>query len=464
MDNKQTVHAWFHRNPSSGRSQGGNIFYEHDEIYSYGKHFMMARMFMLPKAVGKFDRIVVITTDSYSITTSAHQGHVRSAIDNDIALCAYVPKAKEINTLEDAFRRAVDTAFDDFNTIFDHASRFSLTPDESVQALRNRVEALVNVGIVCKDRKNTKGARELLKRLDDPELLPKLRGLAEKLRIEREAKAALRRQRIALRYIAPMLQGKRVDTNTALEVLIETHKPSEFVTQEMLDGLDAYADTMMDKATEDVRELLRLVREGTREDFANAANLISMYLPHMRVLAIQHVRTDLAGLIVELFDYCLDAIKNVYTDMTFVDGGPAAEDGKSVVYRNVLNTLYRIPDHAIMNYAWGDVYPDMHSQSLGYYDPTSVNVPNCAVWRAADGRVRTSMGVEIGAREFKRFCRIIRALDAGTMTVADIPEDLRRVQGSYTVHRYENGVVTVGCHRIAMRNLVALADLMCTEA
>lgn len=71
------AHNWAHQ---TGRKQRGfNMYYEGRTIYSYGPHFPLATLFDAPNG----ERVVLLNDDSYSISTSKHQGIVRRAIGYD---------------------------------------------------------------------------------------------------------------------------------------------------------------------------------------------------------------------------------------------------------------------------------------------------------------------------------------------------------------------------------------------
>lgn len=71
--NSECCHVWTQKTQEHGR--GHSIFFEGDTIYSYGHHFPMAR---------HADEIVLITTRSYSVSTSKHQSYVLQA-------CHHIP-------------------------------------------------------------------------------------------------------------------------------------------------------------------------------------------------------------------------------------------------------------------------------------------------------------------------------------------------------------------------------------
>ncbi len=75
-NSNEVPHLWAHKTQSEARSAGrGNIFFDGDTIYSYGRHFPIARHVSNGK-----DNIILFTTRTYSVTTSSHCSMVRGAI------------------------------------------------------------------------------------------------------------------------------------------------------------------------------------------------------------------------------------------------------------------------------------------------------------------------------------------------------------------------------------------------
>lgn len=70
MNNSELAHAWANQTRQAGK--GSNFFFEGPQIWSYGKHFMIARI--LPGGT------VVMTTRRYSNSTARHIAHVHNAI------------------------------------------------------------------------------------------------------------------------------------------------------------------------------------------------------------------------------------------------------------------------------------------------------------------------------------------------------------------------------------------------
>lgn len=68
----EVCHAFAHQRVDEGKA--GNIFFIGKLIYSYGRHFCMARL------IG--DRTVLITTQGYSQSTASHISKLRSAVNH----------------------------------------------------------------------------------------------------------------------------------------------------------------------------------------------------------------------------------------------------------------------------------------------------------------------------------------------------------------------------------------------
>jgi len=70
----------------TAEGRAGNVFFEQGTLYSYGRHFAIAKYIDTPDGVA-----VLITTDTYSVSTSKHQSIARSALRGHRVL--YVPRA-----------------------------------------------------------------------------------------------------------------------------------------------------------------------------------------------------------------------------------------------------------------------------------------------------------------------------------------------------------------------------------
>jgi hypothetical protein len=72
--NSDCIHAFAQRWQDNGRSAGGNVFFEGNKLYSYGRHFVLAEF------IG--GNTVLINDTRYSSSTAKHQSLVRSALSH----------------------------------------------------------------------------------------------------------------------------------------------------------------------------------------------------------------------------------------------------------------------------------------------------------------------------------------------------------------------------------------------
>lgn len=71
---RQVIHLWAHQTQSDARNAAGNVFFEGPTLYSYGRHFPMARIHKSRKGT-----LVLLNSGRYSATTGKHQGWVSGA-------------------------------------------------------------------------------------------------------------------------------------------------------------------------------------------------------------------------------------------------------------------------------------------------------------------------------------------------------------------------------------------------
>jgi hypothetical protein len=97
---RDVVHVWAHRLHESGRNSTGSLFFSGDTIYSYGRHFPVAR-----HVTDKHGRACVLfTTRDYSVTTTGHKSAVRRAI----------PSGVRVFYVQDADKAPGKEALDDY--------------------------------------------------------------------------------------------------------------------------------------------------------------------------------------------------------------------------------------------------------------------------------------------------------------------------------------------------------------
>lgn len=96
FDNAMSAHVWAQQTQESGKSHNGNLYFEGRALYSYGSHFVAG--YMLPGGRP------LLNADSYSISTSKHQGYAARATRYN---APRVPGLTDLSrVLESAFKRA----------------------------------------------------------------------------------------------------------------------------------------------------------------------------------------------------------------------------------------------------------------------------------------------------------------------------------------------------------------------
>lgn len=76
------AHAFALQNQDEGRNSGRSFYFEGDSLYSYGRHFCVARFIS--------EDTVLFTERTYSNTTAKHTGHARGALRHkNLVQCPY---------------------------------------------------------------------------------------------------------------------------------------------------------------------------------------------------------------------------------------------------------------------------------------------------------------------------------------------------------------------------------------
>ena len=113
FDTGEIPHLWAHRTQEEARNRQGNLYFTSDTIYSYGSHFPVARHVVNDAG----ERAVLLTTATYSVTTSSHCSAVRSAIPSGIRVF-HVP-----NVCYGRYSGSEVTADDHAGNLADYAER-----------------------------------------------------------------------------------------------------------------------------------------------------------------------------------------------------------------------------------------------------------------------------------------------------------------------------------------------------
>ena len=109
MAHSDVCHIWANR--SKDHKSCGNVFFEGDTIYSYGRHFPIAKHVRNIKE----ERAVLFTRDTYSKTTEGHKSMVRGALHGlqfcgPVFLVPSIDRYKDYGTMDakPSLRRAVE--------------------------------------------------------------------------------------------------------------------------------------------------------------------------------------------------------------------------------------------------------------------------------------------------------------------------------------------------------------------
>jgi len=102
----EVAHIWASQSQAEGRA--GNIFFENGVIYSYGRHFPVARF------APEYGNIALFTSRGYSSSTGKHKGIIRAAIPDSyqIVYCDDVSRPASHNL--DIWARRVERLRSDF--------------------------------------------------------------------------------------------------------------------------------------------------------------------------------------------------------------------------------------------------------------------------------------------------------------------------------------------------------------
>ncbi len=148
-DISKIAHIWANKLQSNARTSSSNFYFENDVIYSYGRHFPIAKHIV--NANG--ENGILFTERSYSVTTSKHISIVRQAASHKNVIYCYNPESSHdanftswqisIENIATKLLKAKkpEIYLNEISSIADRANKyadfFSLTIPESLQAAIN---------------------------------------------------------------------------------------------------------------------------------------------------------------------------------------------------------------------------------------------------------------------------------------------------------------------------------------
>lgn len=135
FNNDQCCHVWASQTQKHGRNSNNSIYFHGTEIFSYGRHYLLAKIYP------EFNNVVLINSDNYSPTTGKHQWSVYSSVkhlksfrvphpDNPIESIKIMGDAL-IERLYDVFSQlkpyiTLDGYFDEYNQLCEAFNRKDL--------------------------------------------------------------------------------------------------------------------------------------------------------------------------------------------------------------------------------------------------------------------------------------------------------------------------------------------------
>lgn len=135
-NNQECTHVWAQRSHPEGRTPTGSVFFEGDAIYSYGKHYCMARFVTDSKG----ELCVLMNDESYSVTTSSQMLDVRRATSAHIKKF-YVINPESAPVMDREFKRANEKVAAALNTA-KYARKYAVIHLETAQCQANAFNAL----------------------------------------------------------------------------------------------------------------------------------------------------------------------------------------------------------------------------------------------------------------------------------------------------------------------------------
>ena len=178
--NDMVAHIWAHQSQDSARNAKSTFYFEGDTIYSYGRHFSIAR-----HVETKRGRAVLLTTRDYSVTTTRHKSMVARACQHLTVFHVQDVDANPRQQFEEYRKRYLELAkryararsnkpsmFAIMRDVVDEANRFAeffglrcrlSMPSESV--MEAECKAIERRDAIKRQREEAKRQREALERV-----------------------------------------------------------------------------------------------------------------------------------------------------------------------------------------------------------------------------------------------------------------------------------------------------------
>jgi hypothetical protein len=212
----QIAHIWAQQ--TKQHATGSRMFFEGRNIYSHGRHFLIAAHIENKKG----DNAILFTTDHYSHTTTRHKGYTRNAIANDTLVFNvplyglsiqsidtrwkelhakdfwkyYKSKVKELETETKKATKRFEWPYKDYLQTVQEANRFA-----AFAGLKSRLKASEGLAAIVEAKKQRLSELEAQK--NSPEVIAK----REKDKQRREALRQRKRQEEVYQWMTGELRS-----------------------------------------------------------------------------------------------------------------------------------------------------------------------------------------------------------------------------------------------------------------
>lgn len=237
FSNSQVAHVWAQQTQSSGRNSGNTLFFNDASIWSYGSHYQAARIHTV-----KGQKVALINSNGYSISTHKHLGYIRSALHG---LMPYF-HTSDVNDLRKASLELDDLAY---KSIEVELKRVKVKNKDEIKSsfasihyyfeLANELRTIIGKGSIWPTKKQNDAVQKHLEKrlaryleLNTPEMRAKAKLATEKrnarkleLALEKEAEKVSKfrnGEQVGTLYNLPYellrVQGEKVQTSRGAEV------------------------------------------------------------------------------------------------------------------------------------------------------------------------------------------------------------------------------------------------------
>ncbi len=472
MNNDQVAHAWFHeyKELGAGRSANGNIYFDGPTIYSYGPHFPIATIIELSKPMtsGK-SRVVLHNPDRYSNTTSHHQATVRSAIDYHTAAVIMVPG---LNSYE-SWRRIIEAALTEI--------------DDAMLDLQQSMDTRQQCGNIHLSVLDIAAQIEILNDLlsmstEDigDKLRKKIAGLNSSFDIAEYTRYLQTRQANFIARYAKANAKARAKYVEKIGPIYEAHMRfwDSFRDKMYVWDDPDYLVSVLDDA---IKKLPRIPPMPGKKERIFPLMLDDRGPDMLRSVAMLMVKSLLneyenSGVMI----YHLNPFYLVYKYLLGGNSPASIESNDTMLEQDILRIIQPIRRYvsegvvnayitsgrvmkASIDYDAILVFGINESNLLaGFGDKANAMIRLRQDDAESEPYIWTSMSVRMSLEEFKRYCKLLDAIEKHGLDV--LPERLRKVSRMYQIHDFDGDVVTVGCHHIPWYNIRRVAREVCDAA